>query len=525
MNGTLALYTRTSLEDYDKAHQIVDQSCSIVNQMNVIRDFVRNDKELSEMHQVEYVDDGFTGTNLNRPRFQEMMEAAKLGNIQCIIVKDLSRLGRSYLEVGEYLEKLLPSLGIRLVAVTDGYDSKAFTGITGGIDVAFRNFIYDSYSKDLSEKVRSAMRTRMEKGKFVNQPPFGYMRSPEDKHQLIPNPETAPIVQEIFHLVNAGKKTTEIAKELNCRGVMTPQQYCGHKLKASCQGQEQRWSHITVLNILHNYKYTGAMVNHTRESRMLRDRNQRRTSPDEWIITEGAHEPLVTKEEFDSAHSKLRHPKKRDGQSGNGNDNVFFCGCCGHKLRKTHGLDTYFSCEAPLYKADSACANVRWSKTDLDGVLLPIYRVQLKLLGEKAIAIEQPSQPNLQGFIQEMRQIEKSIEHCDSQKIRLFEDYLDGKIDQETMRTKKHMLTELQISLREKHKKNEEAFHEKQREAERKRQEQDRLLEYLLDENLPIEKMTEKMYAAIDRVTVYDHEHIEVRWKFDDLFQDHSNLV
>jgi len=520
MLGTLAAYTRTSIEDYDKSHHMIDQSCSIVSQRHLIQGFVSHDRELSTMRLVEYVDDGFTGTNFDRPKFQEMMAAARLGHIQCIVVKDLSRLGRSYLEVGEYLERTFPLMGVRLIAISDGYDSKNYEGSTGGIDIAFRNFIYDSYSKDLSAKVKTAMKVRMEKGKFVNQPPFGYLRSPVDKHQMIPDPETAPVVREIFRMILTGKTTSEAAKELNRRKIPTPLQYKRHKLKPACQGKELMWTHYTVLNILRNYKYTGAMVNHTRESRMLRDRNQRRTSADEWIITEGTHEALISKEDFEAAQTRLRHPAKCVHQPREGNDNVFFCGCCGRKLRKTHGLDTYFSCDTPMYRENAACAGVRWSKNALEEALLPVYRAQLKLLGEQAA--KQDSQallPDLRGFIREMARIEQTINQCESQKVQLYEAFHDGKIDQETFLNRKQALVQRQEELRGEYALCEENYRQGKQTAERWQQEQTQLLQYLSENGLPDDIAIKKMYAAIDRVIVFDNEHIEVRWKFEDLFR------
>lgn len=514
MNGTVAIYTRTSLEDYDKSHQLLDQSCSIVNQKLLIHSFINENTELSAMQQIEYADDGFTGTNFDRPSFQEMLEAARQGQIQCIVVKDLSRLGRSYLEVGDYLERIFPSIGIRFISVTDGYDSRAFKGATGGLDIAFRNFIYDSYSRDLSAKVKSAMQVRMEKGKFVNHPPYGYLKSSTDKHQLLPDPETAPIVQEIFQMALEGKKTSETAKELNRRRVPTPLQYKQHKIKADCQDRALMWSHSMVLNILKNYKYTGAMVNHTRESRTLRDRTQRRTSAGEWIITEGAHEALVTKEEFETVQKCLYQPAKGKRQPQGAKDNVFFCGCCGRKLRKTHGRDTYFSCNTPMYQENAACAGIRWSKTALESALLPVYRTQLRLLGEQATAVNhQAPLPDLHTLIEKLAQLEASIQHCDSLKMQLFEEFHDGKLDRNAFLAKKQAVAQRQSLLRTEYAQCQEQHIQQVREVGQQQREQAHPVAPLSESVQPEETELEKMYAAIERVIVFDNQHIEVRWK------------
>ena len=177
MTDTPAAYLRTSLEDFNRAHGLADQSQSISNQRKVILEYVQHNPEFSEVQIREFIDDGLTGTNTDRPQFQAMIEAARRGEVKCIIVKDLSRFGRNYLDVGDYLEHIFPFLGVRVIAVNDGYDSKQYEGKTGGMDIAFRNFMYENYSRDLSIKVRSAMHSRMKK---VSQK----IRSAEEKKRL-----------------------------------------------------------------------------------------------------------------------------------------------------------------------------------------------------------------------------------------------------------------------------------------------------------------------------------------------------
>ena len=171
MAEKLAAYYRTSLEDFNRAHGLADQSQSIGNQRKVIMEYLHGSEELSGCSVLEFIDDGLTGTNTDRPQFQAMIEAARRGEVSCIVVKDLSRFGRNYLDVGDYLEHIFPFLGVRIVAVNDGYDSQNYIGMTGGMDVAFRNFMYENYSRDLSIKVRSAMQARMKDGRFVNHVP------------------------------------------------------------------------------------------------------------------------------------------------------------------------------------------------------------------------------------------------------------------------------------------------------------------------------------------------------------------
>lgn len=518
MRDVISIYLRTSLEDYGKSHRLLDQSFSIVNQRKLIQAFLAGHEDLKDLETAEYIDDGFTGTNTDRPRFQDMLRDIEGGCVGVVIVKDLSRLGRSYLEVGDYLERVFPLAGVRVIAINDGYDSADYTGATGGINIAFRNFIYDSYSKDLSTKVRSAMRVRMEKGKFVSHTPYGYMKSPEDKHLMIPDPETAPIVQSIFQMVLDGMSTAETATRLNDQGILTPLQYKQHKVKAVCQNRELLWSHIMVLNILHNYKYTGAMVNHTRENRHLRDKNQRRTAPEEWIVTENAHEPLISKADFERANAMLRHPQKAQHHPKGSSDAVFYCGHCGRKLRKTFGSDVYFSCDTPSYQTEAACRGLRWSKSELEKALLPVYRIQLELLGEKAVGLQKETQSDQSVFlVRRMGQIERELQNVDRQKMQLFEDYHDGKLDVTAYMEQKAALARRGEQMRKDRAEMETDYRRYLEYQEQCMAKTVRLSAYLSATQVPDDQLRQKMYEAIDRVSVLEKS-IDVRWKFEDIF-------
>lgn len=520
MTEALATYLRTSLEDYNRANGLADQSQSIGNQRKVIKDYIQSHSELVGFRIEEFIDDGLTGTNTDRPQFQAMIEAARQGKIKCVIVKDLSRFGRNYLDVGDYLEHIFPFLGVRVIAINDGYDSKQYMGKTGGIDIAFRNFMYENYSRDLSIKVRSAMYSRMKDGRFVNHVPYGYQKAPGDKHTMVPDENTAPIVREIFCSIISGKSTTQIAKELNARDVPTPLAYKKHRLKPACQSRELMWSHITVLNILNNYKYTGAMTNHMRENRYMRDKTQRRVPREEWIITENAHEAIVTKEEFETAHARIRTVKKHDRKSSSPCDNVFYCGHCGRKLRKSFGLDTYFACDTHLYQENAVCSNIRWSKTDLEAVLLPVYQMQLYLLGERAQELTgcSSSSQAIENWPVLLEKIDQEIAACDAQKIQYYEAYRNGEFNRDSFVEQKARLTAKIESLRDKRAKTEAEYQEHQEKVAQQQSAGRELSRYLSAAQLEGEQLIEAMYQAVDHVRVFSNQHIEIRWKFEDLF-------
>ena len=285
----VALYLRLSLEDTDKG-SANDESNSIHSQKMLLNRFVESNPELQKYGVKIYIDDGYSGTNFDRPQFQELLKDIKKNKIYCIIVKDLSRFGRNYIEVGEYLEHIFPLLGIRFISINDNYDSDKLIGTTGGIEVAFKNLIHQKYSQDASEKVKAAMHLKMGKGQYVNHCPFGYTKEKGVKHKMIIDPITAPIVKEIFQLAISGMSSVQIAKHLNEKNTITPSQRKNSTRKIN---NDIMWSHQAVIRIIKDYKYTGAMVNFKCESETIRAKVQRQRKPDEWVVVENMHEPYV----------------------------------------------------------------------------------------------------------------------------------------------------------------------------------------------------------------------------------------
>ena len=222
----LAEYFRLSVEDGDViSDDAKAESDSISHQRELVTRYVR-DKQLYPAVQIlEFVDDGYSGTNFDRPAVKEMLSLVREGKICCIIVKDLSRFGRNYLEVGDYLEQIFPFMGVRFIAINDGYDSNDHIGTTGGIEIAFKSLLYDMYSKDLSEKMRSSLLVRRKRGEFIGpRAPFGYQFS-ENKKVLAVDEVAAQYVRRIFGLACEGYGTGKIAQILNKEKMPTPGWY------------------------------------------------------------------------------------------------------------------------------------------------------------------------------------------------------------------------------------------------------------------------------------------------------------
>ena len=251
----VAIYARLSVEDNGK------DSDSIESQIEYLEDFIANDPTMRKV--AVYIDNGFTGTNFMRPEFQRMIDAARLGDINCVVVKDLSRLGRNYVETGEFLEKVCPFIGLRFIAVNDNYDSEAVTN-NSQLAASLSNIINDFYAKDISRKVFSALKTKMENGEYIGAwEKYGYLKDPDNKNRLIVNPETAPIVQQIFLWRSEGMSYMGINKKLNEMDIPSPGQYKADRGIVTNNNQKKRkilWNKHIVTDILKDITYIGHRV-------------------------------------------------------------------------------------------------------------------------------------------------------------------------------------------------------------------------------------------------------------------------
>lgn len=218
----IAMYLRLSKED----EFIRDESNSITNQRAFIREFINKDKALRKMNVLEFVDDGFTGKNMDRPDMQRMLDQIKRKEISCVIVKDFSRFSRDHIEQGKYIEQIFPFMGVRFIVINDNYDSNDYVGGIGEIDIAFKGILYDFFSEEQSQKVTTTLDAKRGSGKYIAAyAPFGYVKSPEDKHKLVVDEYASQIVKRIFREFLSGKSMYKIAEALNLEGIETPGVY------------------------------------------------------------------------------------------------------------------------------------------------------------------------------------------------------------------------------------------------------------------------------------------------------------
>ena len=388
--SAIGTYVRLSLEDDDLFDGKLESN-SITNQRDLLRTFIHNMPDLAHAEILEFCDDGYSGKNFERPGVKQLLEAARRGRIQCIIVKDISRFGRDYITVGNYLSRVFPFLGIRFIAVNDHYDSIRKSDVDS-IDTSFKALVYDLYSRDLSRKVRSAKKTLAEKGIYINSmAPYGYRRDPEDKHLLIPDMATADVVRRIFSMVAEGCSVELVTRTLNAEQIPTPS-----KAKAGTSSEHQNWRDNywcanAVYTILRDRQYIGYNVFGKRVRKQVGVKRQTTANVEDWIVVEGRHEPLVSRELFQAAqeaiggeYKQIRNRKMRD----NPLSKKVFCGICGYAIVRHGKRDRYYCCHTPRTVPGLLCYPEKVYEQDLLAMVVQAIRayavvaVEIKNLAE-----------------------------------------------------------------------------------------------------------------------------------------------
>lgn len=434
-------YVRLSKDDGDKK-----ESDSIKNQKELIRNFKKNHPEIIIIE--EYSDDGYSGVNFERPDFQRMIEDVKKKKINCIIVKDLSRFGRNYIETGRYLEQILPFLGVRFIAINDNYDSANGMQPNDQIILPFKNLINDAYCRDISIKVRSNLNAKRKKGDFVGAfTPYGYKKAKENKNKLVIDSSAATIVQRIFQMKIAGMSNGGIAESLNKEGVLTPYE---HK-KQSQQGKNYKvnffvgtnaaWSVQTIIRILENEIYLGNMVQGKSRRPNYKVREQVPVEKSEWIRVENTHEPIISHTDYQLVQRLLLidtrvSPDKDKVYLFSG---ILVCAKCGEVLIRRMVSSkkekyTYYGC----YTRDRRmkCKGVSIRESILEEVVLTALQKHIELLVEMDSLLQYVDEIPLHQ--KEVRLIDEQIAVLGQEVIRykrlkvsLHEDYHKGLVEQD----------------------------------------------------------------------------------------------
>ena len=442
-----AIYVRLSKEDGDVSDAVKAESNSISNQKSLIRDFLRGKEDIVVVS--ERVDDGYSGSNFERPSFQLMMENIKKGIVDCIVVKDLFRFGREYIDSGRYLECLFPALGVRFIAINDNYDSLDRKDPSDEIMLPFKNLMNDAYCRDISIKIRSHLEVKRRKGEFTGAfVPYGYKKDACNKNKIVTDPFAAGVVKDIFRFKLHGFSNDAIAAKLNAQGILSPMEYKksqGEKFSTGFVTHVRaRWSAVAVKRILTNELYTGMMVQGKNEKVSHKVKRSVEKPKEEWVRVPDTHEAVVSAEDFETVQKLLAVDTR--ASAGKAGCHMFmgflFCGDCGEpmirRINRYKGTEkVYFIC--PTRNKGLGCTRHSIPEEELKHLVLAGLQQQLALFLDKSHVLTQIETMEVQfdevaAFDKEIRKLHQEQEKYVSLRSGLYEDLKQGIITEEDFR-------------------------------------------------------------------------------------------
>ena len=444
----IASYLRLSREDGDK-----EESESIGNQRDLIKAYIKNKPgfELIEY----YEDDGYTGVNFDRPSFKRMMEDMRSGKINCVIVKDLSRFGRNYIETGRYIEHIFPFMGVRFIAINENFDSLHSTH-TDSLMIPFRNLLNDTYCADTSIKIRSQLEVKRQKGEFIGSfAAYGYLKSADDRNKLIIDETVVPVIQDIYKWKIDGMNQQTIADKLNELGVLSPYEYkksVGFRYTTPFQlNNISKWTAVAVGRILKNDLYIGILTQGISTTPNYKIKERTKKSPDEWVRIENSHEPIISTNDFRIVTELL----KKDTRIAPGEDGLYvfsgmlYCGDCRQNLvRKNvyNGGKKYVYHVCSTHKKGGDCKSHIISDKELEKAVLETLRFHIREFVQKSYVLESIENMPFQEL--NAKKLEKQIDDkhiligkLNERKIKLYKDLSDNIIDRNEYDDFRHIFT------------------------------------------------------------------------------------
>ena len=444
----VGIYCRLSNDDERDG-----ESVSIENQKLLLQSYVRQ----MGWNEIDvYIDDGYTGTNFNRPGVQRLIEDAKAKRINLILVKDLSRFGRNYIEIGQYTDYLFPSIGCRFVALNNGVDTESNNGSTDVM--CFLNLFNEFYSRDTSKKVKAVKRACAENGKFMGTyPAYGYKRDNEDKHHLVIDEDTAPIVRRIFSMRATGMGFTGIAAQLNEEGIPSPGMlYYQRRGKADPRRVNHKWVGETVKHLIRNEVYIGNMVQGKTGTVSYKNKKLISKPEDEWIRVEGTHEPIISQEIWDTVQG-IDQKRVRKNAASDGIRSVFtglvYCAECGFKMRNHTEKFTYkdgspgryssFICGNYARSGKSACTIHTIYENVLEQIVLEDIREKARfaahdpeMLAQHILRLkDKEAQSHRTSCEQELKAVKTRLDELERLMQSLYEDKYSGTVPQSVFQT------------------------------------------------------------------------------------------
>lgn len=445
------IYIRLSREDDDK----VMMSESITNQKSLLLQYVKeNNLRVYDI----YIDDGYSGTNFDRPDFNRLLNDIELGRVNMVITKDMSRLGRDYIGTGELVEKYFPSHGVRYIAVTDNIDT--YLDNSNNDIAPFKAIMNDMYAKDISKKIKSSLKAKQKEGKWVGgRTPFGYAQDPDDKNHLVINEEQAQVVKRIFDMCLEGLSFFKIAKQLTLEGVKTPAQYYSFEWKNNYNLKYGEWHSKTIRDILTNRIYTGDLVQNKRAKINYKVKKVVRNNPKDFIVVENTHEAIINKDIFDEVQKRLpKNVGRNEKKENHLLDGLLYCGDCGHRIsvqaRRKKDNRCYTICNYyRSYMKQKLCTTHSNNYDELEKVILnSLKELCLKYIDKKKIkeqAIKNMNVDNNLNIKKNINILENEIKQINDNLDSIYIDKLNKVITEEQFNRVKIKL-ENELSIKEK---------------------------------------------------------------------------
>lgn len=433
-----AVYARLSTEDLNED--------TLDNQIYLLKSFVG---EKTDMVLVDiYADNGFSGTNFERPEFTRLMNDVKTGKVNCIVVKDLSRLGRNYIETGNLIENVFPFLNVRFIAATDNFDTNEGGGVENMV-ASFKNLVNDVYAKDISRKIITAFRTKQKNGEYIGLvAPYGYLKSAENKNKFVIDENTVPAVKKIFELYAGGYGLDRIARIMNESDYDCPRKYrYSIGITKSDRYKNSKWGRTTINTILTNRAYIGDMVQGKVKQELCNNIVMHYTNKDDWIVVEGTHEAIIERNLFFEVQDILekkkteqavrrKNSKSREYKEENLLKGRIKCGCCGKSMNlaqnvRGNSISRSYYCSGYKELREAVCTNKnRINKSSVESkVLESIKKCIFNNIDESSLSLE-IADTNTQDIKKRMVQIERAIRQTNSKIADLYKDVSDGLIDE-----------------------------------------------------------------------------------------------
>ena len=508
----VAIYIRLSKEDADRGY---DESESIVNQRALLTEYIEKLGMGYELVGI-YEDPGYTGTNFNRPAFQRMIRDINLGKVNMVVTKDLSRLGRDYIETGEYIEKWFPENNVRYVSVTDGIDT--FETSNGNNDIApFKSILNDMYSKDLSKKIRTALHTMQKQGKWVGgKTAIGYMKDPNDKNKLIICEPEAEIVRTIFDMALTGNQVGVIRDFLNTNNIPTANQ--------SRYNKDSFWENKTIKNVLRNKVYIGTTQQNKRSRISYKNRKLRLNPEEKWITVENTHPPIIDKKVFDMVQKMVIVQTYNRNEKRNTFllDGLLFCYECHHKIGVRGKKNGHYYMVCNNYRRNSKlnlCTSHGFSYENLEETVLSYMKNLFTKIDSDKIELSIRKNRTKYDYEKMLKKLETEAKLINDNIDQMYVDKLNGKITEV-------MYERLYKKLIDEAKQKEKEYIEIQEMQNSSKQDDTQNIKKIVHEFLELKEPTpEVMKVIINRIEIHQDKQVDLYFNFKQLNNIKQNCL